>query len=137
VKKVASILVAYDDSEEAKKALSHARNLIEGDDELILGMVIPPLEDKAYAKVALDMKISEAKRMLKEVVNELKEEGVSAKSTLKKGDVAENILEMGNEFNCKLIVIGYKGVSKIGRFSLGSVIDKVSRLANRPILVIK
>ncbi|UCH88880.1 MAG: universal stress protein [Thermoplasmata archaeon] len=132
-----SILVAYDDSEEAKKALSHAKNIIDEDDELILGMVIPPLEDKAFARVAVDMKISEAKSILKEVVTELKEQGIKARSVIKKGDVAENLLDMGNEFNCKLIVIGYKGVSKIGRFSLGSVIDKISRLANRPILVIK
>lgn len=131
------ILVAYDHSEEAKKALSHAKNLIEEDDELIVGMVIPPLEDKAYRKVAVDMKISEARTILKEVVNELKAEGIKARSVIKKGDVAENILQMGSEFECKLIVIGYKGVSKIGRFSLGTVIDDVSRHADRPILIIK
>lgn len=134
---MANILLAYDDSNEAKKALFHAKNLIDENDELIIATVIPELEDKAFAKVAEDMKISEARRILKEVIVELKKEGLKAKSVVKKGDVAEIILQIGNEYECKLIVIGYKGVSKIGRFSLGSVVDKISRHANRPVLVIK
>lgn len=131
------ILVAYDDSDEAKKALNHAKKMLDQEDELILAMVLPPLEDKAFAKVEADIKYNEARTLLKGVIDELRKEGFSAKYVLKTGEVANSILEIGNENQCKLIVIGYKGVSKIGRFSLGSVVDKVSRYADRPVLIIK
>jgi nucleotide-binding universal stress UspA family protein len=134
---VEKILVAYDDSEEARKALYHAKNLIEEDDEIIITWVIPPLEDKAFAKVAADMKVSEARSILKELVLELKNEKIKARIVVKTGEVAENILKIAAENNCKLIVVGYKGISKIGRFSLGSVADKISRYADRPVLIIK
>jgi nucleotide-binding universal stress UspA family protein len=131
------ILVAYDHSEEAVKALEHATNLVEEDDELIIIMVIPSVKDEVYGKSRDNMKVSEGRNILKEVEQELKERGIKTRTVVKKGDVADTILEIGNEYNCKLIVIGYKGISKIGRFSLGSVIDRVSRNANRPILMIK
>jgi nucleotide-binding universal stress UspA family protein len=134
---VSNILVAYNDSSQAKKALFHARNMMEEDDSLIIGWVIPQLKDKMYSKFESDTKVSEARSILKEVVEELKTENISAKSIVKKGEVAENILEIASEYNCKLIVLGYKGVSKIGRFTLGSIVDKVSRLADRPVLIIK
>ena len=134
---MSNILVAYNDSEQAKKALFHARNMMEEDDVLIIGWVIPQLKDKMYSKFEFDTKISEARSILKDVVAELKTENISAKSIVKKGEVAENILEIALENDCKLIVLGYKGVSKIGRFTLGSVVDKVSRLADRPVLIIK
>ena len=131
------ILVAYDDSEEAKKALNHAKMMLDSEDELIIAMVLPPLEDKAFARVEADMKYNEARRLLKDLVSVLKNEGISARYVVKTGDVAQSILDMAIENQCKLIVIGYKGVSKIGRFSLGSVVDKVSRHADRPVLIIK
>jgi nucleotide-binding universal stress UspA family protein len=110
---------------------------MEEDDVLIIGWVIPQLKDKMYSKFESDTKVSEARSILKDLIAELKAENITAKSIVKKGEVAENIIEIAAENNCKLIVLGYKGVSKIGRFTLGSVVDKVSRLADRPVLIIK
>jgi len=134
---LSNILVAYNNSPESKKALFHAKNMMEPEDVLIIGWIIPQLKDKMYSKFESDTKISEARNILKDVIKELKNEGIESKTIVKKGEVAENLVEIAGENNCKLIVLGYKGVSKIGRFSLGSVVDKVSRLANRPVLIIK
>lgn len=132
------ILVAYDGSEYAEKALNHARNLLKEGDELIVLYVIPTALITEFADIKPDVPVSKAHNVINNVVSRLKKEGISkVMGIVREGDVADEILSIASKLRCDLIVLGAKSFSKIGRFTLGSVADKVARHANRPVLIVR
>ena len=54
-----------------------------------------------------------------------------------KGDVAREIVDTAEKLNADLVILGHRGVSKIGPFSLGSVAERVTDLSNRKVLIVK
>ena len=53
------------------------------------------------------------------------------------GDPADEILMCAKKHEADIIVVGYKGYGKEGRFLLGSVTDKVVRHAGVSVLVVR
>jgi nucleotide-binding universal stress UspA family protein len=54
-----------------------------------------------------------------------------------KGEPAGTIVEAANSETCELIVTGMARSEPFGRFILGTTVEKLVRLANRPILVVR
>ncbi|UCE36304.1 MAG: universal stress protein [Thermoplasmata archaeon] len=131
------ILVAYDGSETAKKAVDHALNLMKPEDKLVVITVVPSATIKEFADIEPEVSLFRARESLNELLSELERKGIVAEGVLREGDIADEILKMGFERDCDLMVVGHKGISKIGRFQLGSVADKVARYANRPVLIVR
>jgi nucleotide-binding universal stress UspA family protein len=131
------ILVAYDGSEAARKAVEHAINLLKPEDRLIILSVVPTTDIAEFAEIDPEISIARAQESINELLAELRERNINAIGVVKEGDIADQILKMGFELKCDLIVVGHKGISKIGKFQLGSVADKVARYANRPVLIVR
>ncbi|WP_313694631.1 universal stress protein [Halorarum halobium] len=62
--------------------------------------------------------------------------GVSVETTVGEGRPHERILAAAEEHDADVIVVGTHGRSGVQRFVLGSVAEKVLRLADRPVLVV-
>ena len=131
------ILVAYDGSDAAKKGIEHGIRLLRPEDKLIVLSVIPVAAIKEFAEVDPELSTARAQEAINELLAELKERDITAIGVVREGDIAEEIVKMGNELSAELIVVGHKGISKIGRFQLGSVADKVARYAERPVLIVR
>jgi len=134
---MARVLLCYDDSKEAIKALEFARVLTEGDDELVLLWVIPPKDGWSTTSEDTRNALSGASIQIESITRDLRKEEVRAIGMVLEGEVAESIIKTAEDLKVKVIVIGYKGVQKVGRFALGSVADEVSRKASRPVLIVK
>ncbi len=132
-----SILVGYDGSESSKKALEKAVALLKENDELIVLSVVPSSEDREFTIIDSDLSAANAQSQVNNAIAGLKEKGLDIIGIVRKGDIADEILKMGKEMKCDLIVVGHKGVSKVGKFMLGSVAEKVVRYASRPVLVVR
>lgn len=132
-----SILVGYDGSASAKKALEKAVTLLKEHDELIVVSVVPSSDGKEFTIIDSDLSAANAQSQVNSAIAGLKEKGINIIGIVREGDIADEILKMGKEMKCDLIVIGHKGVSKIGKFMLGSVAEKVVRYASRPVLVVR
>jgi nucleotide-binding universal stress UspA family protein len=65
------------------------------------------------------------------------EEGVTVKTYARQGDPADAILDVAEEQNADLIVVGNKGMTGAKRFLLGSVPNKVSHHAPCSVLIIR
>ena len=65
------------------------------------------------------------------------EEGVKAQVYARQGDPADAILDVAEEQNADLIVVGNKGMTGAKRFLLGSVPNKVSHHAPCSVLIIR
>ena len=65
------------------------------------------------------------------------EEGLNVDRYAREGDPADAILDVAEETNADLIVVGNKGMTGAKRFLLGSVPNKVSHHAPCSVLIIR
>jgi nucleotide-binding universal stress UspA family protein len=84
---------------------------------------VGPRED---VNVALDAAVGQAKQ-----------DGVDAEGFPREGDPADAILDVAEETNADLIVVGNKGMTGAKRFLLGSVPNKISHHAPCSVLIIR
>jgi nucleotide-binding universal stress UspA family protein len=66
-----------------------------------------------------------------------KQEGVQVETFARQGDPADAILDVAEEQNADLIIVGNKGMTGAKRFLLGSVPNKVSHHAPCSVLIIR
>ena len=121
------ILVPTDGSEFAKKAQRHALFLAKVSGAEIVAVSVTennfvnglPLDDEIY--------------QLNQVLNERSEK---ITHVIREGSPARVILEVANEEQVDLIVMGSSGKSGFDRFIMGSVADKVVNSAKCAVLVV-
>ena len=74
---------------------------------------------------------------LRDAAEQIQEAGVEVETNARQGDPADAILDIAEEKNADLIVVGNKGMSGAKRFLLGSVPNKVSHHAPCSVLIIR
>ena len=74
---------------------------------------------------------------LRKAAERIEEAGVQAETYARQGDPADAILDVAEEQNADLIVVGNKGMTGAKRFLLGSVPNKVSHHAPCSVLIIR
>jgi nucleotide-binding universal stress UspA family protein len=132
------ILVCYDGSEHARRALERAASFAgDGDDVAVISVApmvvgnprdpspVDPTDDVAQHRVQAD-----------EGVALLRERGVTARPITAVGHVAEAILTAAEREDFELIVVGHRGVSGVQRFLGGSVSRRVVDHAPCDVLVV-
>ncbi|RLF41703.1 MAG: hypothetical protein DRN12_02500 [Thermoplasmata archaeon] len=143
------LLVAYDGSEASKKAVELSTKLVGKEDTIILITVIPgELLESSFTKMLLptiDLSSivkpgtfkERAMEELSEVAEKLKPYAKEVSIDVESGDPADEILLSAKKHQVDIIVLGYKGYGKEGRFLLGSVTDKIVRYASVSVLVVR
>ena len=143
------MLVAYDGSEASKKARDMVIKCSNKEDEITLLTVVPAeLAEASFTKMLLPtIDLSEvvksgsfkqkAMESLSKIVKEIDYAVSKVNIVVEAGDPADEILLSAKKHESDIIVIGYKGYGKEGRFLLGSVTDKVVRHATKSVLVVR
>ena len=143
------ILIAYDGSDSSKKAVELVGKIAKKDDEVILLTVIPAeLLSSTFTKmllptidlssVAKDSSFKErAEETLREAAKKIENKVAKIETIVETGDPADEILVTAKSKACDLIVVGYKGYGREGRFLIGSVTDKVVRHAYCSVMVVR
>lgn len=83
-----------------------------------------------------EMEIS-SREKIRKVVDRWIASDVEATGRVAEGDPAEEITKVANEIGADLIIIATHGRTGWRRFVLGSVAEKVVRLAERPVLAVR
>jgi len=143
------LLIAYDGSDASKKAIDMALKCTDKEDEITLLTVIPAeLSESSFTKMLLPtIDLSElvksgtfkekAMESLSKVAKEIRDTVKKVNIAVESGDPADEILLSAKKHDADIIVVGYKGYGKEGRFLLGSVTDKVVRHAGVSVLVVR
>ena len=143
------MLVAYDGSDASKKAIDMVIKCADKEDEITLLTVVPAeLAESSFTKMLLPtIDLSEivksgsfkqkAMESLSKIVKEVEYNVAKVNVAVEAGDPADEILLSAKKYSADLIVVGYKGYGKEGRFLLGSVTDKVVRHASVSVLVVR
>lgn len=150
------ILVAVDGSENSKRALDYAVELARKFDSTITLMHVysgvlpiipaadalssstgtPPVPASVVVRITEEAEKS-GNRVLEEAENIVKKRRISVDKVLKEGDVVKEIVAEAQKGGFNLIVVGHRGMSKLGELLLGSISEGVSHKAPCPVLIVK
>jgi nucleotide-binding universal stress UspA family protein len=134
------ILVAYDGSEQARRALDWAAHMAAGSTSAVSVIgVAPTLAASPRIADAVDPSsdVDEHRRQLDEAVALLAAAGVRAETLLKVGNPAEEIITAAADGRFDAVLVGIRGMGAVKRFLIGSVADRVVRHATVPVLVVR
>jgi len=145
------ILVGFDGSEGSRQALDRSISLLDENGELLVLAVIPSPSDKTFVDKEMYKTIKKkaelmemyktikkkAELMIDELVSSIGQQDFTIKGIIEQGDPSFQIINASNRLNVDLIVLGSKGTSKIGRYLLGSVANKVVQYAHKPVMVVR
>src|SRR5215218_8905670 len=140
----AKILLATDGSEPSEVAVRAAVALSKRLDSEV--HVIYVAHEHPYLHAYYDLHHQEEeerlrredKRMLDEYVDHVRQAGGTvADSYLRMGEAAKVIVELAEELDVGLVVLGSRGLGLIRRALMGSVSDSVVRHAHCPVMVIR
>jgi nucleotide-binding universal stress UspA family protein len=142
-----SIVVGTDGSETAKEAVRQATELAKSvNAKLYVVSAYEPVPEgrlRAERKDApddLQWSINpreDVEATLSDAADSIRESGVDVETFSREGDPADAILDVAEEQNADLIVVGNKGMTGAKRFLLGSVPNKVSHHAPSSVLIIR
>ena len=132
------ILVGFDGSEGAEKALNKAMMLMEENGELILLAVIPiPSEQNLVDETAYELIKKKAENIINDVVRDIGFHDFEITGMIEEGDVAAKIIDIASDLNCDIIVLGSLGASELGNYPIGSIANKVVQYAHEPVMVVR
>lgn len=135
------ILVAVDGSTYAEHAVEYSAMLAKkfGSEVVIIHAVVNPMY--TYEGIMLSPPLEQLEKAGREVLDRSKalaeKSSVQVKTRLVVGHPAEEIAKVANEEGFDLLVVGSRGLSTVRAFLLGSVSEKLSRLAKCPVLIVK
>ena len=136
--KFGQILVPYDNSQNAKRALNKAITLANLTHATIT-LVHVISYHKAMGKIVEPYKgtvISHVKKFMKDVAKYALREEVLVNQRILYGNPAEEILNLMKKKKFDLIVVGRRGTTKITGPSLGSVSNALVQSSKVPVLVV-
>ena len=117
------------------KLLSVAQPVVATGPMFLTQPMLPPASTAIYVKgieVAHEKMLAEAFKKAKET-----KPNINSSKQLVNGRPADKIVEIANEGNFDLIVMGSRGAGGIKEFFLGSVSDRVADEARCPVLLVK
>ena len=138
--RIETIAVATDFTSHARAALLHAMGLAHRHNSriIVLHVIDPiahcsPFEAPFYADGVSRIA---AEEQLKELSLLLAEEGLLHETVLREGPARETILQVAEEYDADLLVLGSHGRNRIDRTVLGSVSERLMRASTCPVMVV-
>ncbi len=138
------ILLAYDDSEDGKKAVEFSAALPLRSNTEITALTVLPLVTlfRQDIKLQLGWAWREKKKLsekgLKWVTDTIKWPGTHVRPLLRESeDVCQEILDVADETDADLIIIGNKGMGAVKKFLLGSITRRVAHHAPCSVLAVR
>ena len=135
-----NILVPLDGSGDSQKALLQACDLAKNyQANLILVYVV----EKSHSLNLLDRKeyLEILRKFGKKVLIKGKQtaenKGIDVTTTMKEGNISNEIVKLAKNKKCNLIIVGSKGLGATARFFLGSISNKLANNSPCSILIVK
>ncbi len=133
-----AIVVGYDGSRPARRALRCAARLARPGGRVTVVAVVPPLIEDARTGVIVDPRDRQQRdRRLAAACAFLRQCGVAAVRAPRQGDAAEEILLAARDAGADLVVVGRRGRGRLRTLLLGSVSTAVVEDGGRDVLVVR
>jgi nucleotide-binding universal stress UspA family protein len=130
------IVVGYDGSEPARRALESAADLANSTPVTVVSVVRPLRGPVRGVNPYSPQEIRERQANLREARELLMEKGKEMHAVEGRGDPGKIIAEIADQTDADMIAVGTRGQNVIGKILRGSVSNKVLHRADRDVLVI-
>jgi nucleotide-binding universal stress UspA family protein len=137
---IKKILLAYDGSEPAEKALEAALDLARKYEAQLYVVTVsqpPDFGEDVETEAIIENSRSYHERTLVPVKEFVATSGVKAVFEVAVGHPAEQIIYHADRYQVDLIVLGHRGKSLFQRLLLGSVSKQVVQYADRTVMVVR
>ena len=138
---IKTILIAVDGSEFSEKAVRYGCAMGPPlNAEVILLHVVPMLVSATpYHDTVSDQPFLALQKVGEDILAKAKKIAgeVPVTDLIDHGDPAARIIEIAEERNVDLIIMGSRGLSGIRRLFTGSISDKVANQANCPVMIVR
>ena len=137
---IQSILVGYDDSDLSKRAFAHALELAKRFRASLLVLAVVRIPEPAiFTEVEgiIDAAQEHFRGSFRMLTEQAQSAGVTISTEVVVGHPAEQIVHIAETRQVDLIVVGSRGVSRMKRWMLGSVSERVLRYAHCPVMIIR
>ncbi|GAA2426119.1 hypothetical protein GCM10010191_43290 [Actinomadura vinacea] len=145
-----TILIAYDGSEDARAAIAYAGAHVRPEPAVVVTVWEPPLTRLASSVIAMEaVPLPDEGEQLEEdrQATGVAQQGAdlaiaaglpeaTARAEPGAGPVWATVVDVAEELDASLVVLGSRGLSAIGSLLLGSVSHRVLHHARRPVLVV-
>ena len=135
-----NILVPIDGSVYSEKSLERASEFVDafGSSITLIYVVeksipINLLDRKEYLEILRKF----GTNALEKANTKLSKKGITAKISLKEGNIVNEIEKIAKKEKCDLIIVGNKGLGSVSRLLLGSVSNKISQSSSCSVLIVK
>lgn len=138
-----SIIVGTDGSPSAVVAVRRAIEVAKGSGAVVHLVTafpdVPSYRERIGSSAKRDpINLREvAESVLARAAGELTSQGVDVETSAREGDAANVILDVAQEQNADLIVVGARGLTGFERFLLGSVSSKLSHHAPCSVMIVR
>lgn len=139
------IIIPYDGSAAARRALLHLVDTIKGDSDVQVH-VLNVQESPAYLDSCLDAATIEqieqsiaaaGRKTVLEAAEVLQQASIPHQLHVHVGPIAETIAQQAAVLGCKALIMGTRGLGAFSGLLLGSVATKVIHLVDIPITLVK
>lgn len=134
------ILLPFDGSEAAAAALHHAGEIAHWADGTIQLLFVADTARDSVTVVdadVVDALVQEGETVLDEAAATLRTLGVDHDTEVVQGNPAPTIVEYAERYDHDAVVMPTHGRTRLSRYLLGSVTEKVVRLASVPVLTVR
>ena len=137
------ILVPVDFSDSSARALRHAaKRVAESGGSLIIVHVVPA--DYGWLGIGRDESRDVDRSLQRQAADRLRAfadenvgDNVAADLEIRIGQPAEEIISAARDSKCDSIVLSTRGLTGLDRYLIGSVADRVARLAPCPVVLVR
>ncbi len=129
------ILVPTDGSDGTRRSITHGLAIADRFDSTVHALSIVP--EGPLGTLQTDEAIPAAERAVERVESEAEREGVAAVTAVEQGVPHETILEYADEYDIDMIVMGTQGRTGLDRVLVGSVTERIVRMADVPVVTVR
>lgn len=140
-----NILVPYDGSDPAKRALEYVAALKSSYNEVVVHVINVQESPKVFGDYASSVMIENlnqgalnyASDLVREATSFLKERGLESIGHEAIGEVSSVLSETVKKYDCDTIIMGTRGMGSLGNLLMGSVATRVVHESPVPVLLVK
>ncbi|WP_254523182.1 universal stress protein [Natrinema caseinilyticum] len=129
------VLIPTDGSDGARRSINHGMTIADCFDATIHALSVVP--EGPLGTLQTDDAIPAAQRAVERVETEASRMGVDVVTAVEQGVPHEEILAFADEHGIDLIVMGTQGRTGLDRVLVGSVTERVVRMADVPVVTVR
>ncbi len=134
-----TILLAVDAARHVQAAADMTRELSKDSGDQVVVLHVHEFAVGRFGRIRVDCADGEGEQLVTGIVNDLRSAGISADGYIREaefGHISRRILEIADDLDARIIVLGARGRHDLPHLPLGSVSHRLLHGSHRPVLIV-